>query len=263
MEERYWLIASTFCFFLGLAYTLVAIGAQRFRPTRFNLLVLSLGFLFQTIFLHQRGQIIGRCPLTNLFEVLTFLSWSIVLIYLVVGPTYRMSLMGGFTAPLVFLIQGIALALPIDHPHSQISPRPPVDAWLEMHAALAVISYGAFALAAIAGLMYLVQDFQLKRHQIHPIFYLVPPIHELALVNRRLLLLGTVLLATALGCGFAVEQPIDWIKVTWSAGIWIIYALLLVAGWFGALGPKRIAAGSTGAFLITFASLFALRFFTP
>ena len=57
------------------------------------------GFILQTIFLFERGHAIGRCPITNYFELLVFMSWSMVLTYLLIGSTYRLSLMGAFTAP--------------------------------------------------------------------------------------------------------------------------------------------------------------------
>src|SRR6202051_983362 len=87
------------------------------QPMRFNFFAVGLGFIFQTAFLSVRGHALGRCPLTNLFEVFIFLAWSVALIYLLVGPTYRLSLMGAFTAPLVFALQTFALLAPIDVPH--------------------------------------------------------------------------------------------------------------------------------------------------
>jgi len=50
-------------------------------------------FRLQTAFLSVRGHALGSCPITNLFEVLVFLAWSIALIYLLIGTTYRLSLM--------------------------------------------------------------------------------------------------------------------------------------------------------------------------
>src|SRR6266480_4227488 len=84
---------------------------------RFNFLAVGLGFIFQTAFLSVRGHALGRCPLTNLFEVFVFLAWSVALMYMLVGPLYRLSLMGAFTAPLVVLLQGFALVAPIDNLH--------------------------------------------------------------------------------------------------------------------------------------------------
>ncbi len=99
--------------------------------------------------------------------------------------------MGAFTAPLVFVMQAVALLAPIDVPHPPVaSPSP----WLEMHASVSLIAYGAFALACVAGLMYLVQERQIKSRQINSMFYHFPPLTDLFAAITRLLWLGFVLL---------------------------------------------------------------------
>src|ERR1700716_18061 len=112
--DRPLLIASTLCFFTALVRTLLAARDGISLHGRFNFFAIGLGFIFQTAFLSIRGHALGRCPLTNLFEVFIFLAWSVALIYMLVGPVYRLSLMGAFTAPLVVLLQGFALLAPID-----------------------------------------------------------------------------------------------------------------------------------------------------
>src|SRR5437867_11828795 len=112
-----------------------------FRPMRFNFFAVGLGFIFQTAFLSIRGHALGRCPLTNLFEVFIFLAWSVALIYMLVGPAYRLSLMGAFTAPLVVLLQGFALIAPIDIRHPFKLPANP---WLEFHSSISIMAYVAF-----------------------------------------------------------------------------------------------------------------------
>src|SRR5262249_4069035 len=145
---------------------------------------------FQTAFLSLRGHAVRRCPLTNLFEVFVFVAWSIALIYILIGPAYRLSLMGAFTAPLVFLLQGFALVAPIDIQHKlKLAPNP----WLEFHASISTVAYGAFALACIAGIMYLIQEHQIKTHQIRSIFYYLPPLTDLFATITRLLWLGFAL----------------------------------------------------------------------
>src|SRR5438105_9228497 len=106
---------------------------------------------------------------------------------MLVGPAYRLSLMGAFTAPLVVLLQGFALIAPIDIRHPVKLPANP---WLEFHASISIIAYGAFALACIAGVMYLVQERQLKTRQLHSIFYHLPPLTDLFAAITRLLWLG-------------------------------------------------------------------------
>ena len=86
--DRLLLIASTACFFGGVLRTLLAIRAGVFRPGRFNFFAIAAGFVLQMAFLWMRGNSVGRCPLTNLFEVFIFLGWSVSLIYTLVGATY-------------------------------------------------------------------------------------------------------------------------------------------------------------------------------
>src|SRR4029453_9670117 len=99
--DRDLLIISKICFLAAVVRTGIVLRTGVFRPGKFNFLAIGLGFLFQTEFLSLRGDALGRCPLTNLFEVFIFLAWSVALIYMLVGPAYRLSLMGAFTAPLV------------------------------------------------------------------------------------------------------------------------------------------------------------------
>ena len=125
--DRYLLIVSTVCFLVAIAHTVVEMRGGIFRPMRFNFFAVGLGFIFQTAFLSIRGRELGRCPITNLFEVIIFVAWSIALFYMVIGPAYRLSLMGAFTAPLVVLLQGFALLAPIDYQHRM---KLPPNSWL-------------------------------------------------------------------------------------------------------------------------------------
>ena len=206
---------------------------------RFTFLAVGLGFIFQTAFLSLRGHALGRCPITNLFEVIIFVAWSAALFYMVVGPAYRLSLMGAFTAPLVVVLQLIALLAPIDRPHWT---KLPVNSWLEFHASMSLVAYGAFALACIAGVMYLVQERQLKTHHLHSIFYHLPPLIDLFSAIVRLLWWGFVLYTLGLISGFFVGEPLPWAQIVCATGVWILYALILQGRYLRWFAPKRVAA---------------------
>jgi len=257
--DRLLLIASTFCFLLGFAYTMFTLGAGRYRPSRWSLGVVGLGFLLQTGFLYLRGEALGRCPLTNLFEVLTFLSWSMVLFYLLIGPAYRLSLMGAFTSPLAFLIQTVALLIPgADHPPVLSTVHNP---WLEMHAAFSVMAYGAFALACVAGGMYLAQERQLKTHQLHSMFFQLPPIRDLGVTNARLMLAGFGLLSVGLVAGFVMGNlEAHMVKIFWSCAVWLLYGVVLAAVFRHSLSGRRVAWLSVGAFGVVVGTLWSLKF---
>lgn len=252
------LIIATLCFLLGFVYTAYSLRAGRFRASRFNVAVMGIGFLCQTWFLHVRGGQLGRCPLTNLFEVLVFLCWSIVLLYLIIGPTYRLSLLGAFTYPLVFLIQVVALLAPIDTPAKLALTRP--DPWLELHAALSIIAYGAFAMAGVAGVMYLAQNRQLKTHHFGSIFFQMPPITHLATANVRLLWAGLILLTIGLAAGFFVAAPLNSIKLAWGLVMWVLYMALLLFRRVGPrLGPHKVALASVVTFTLALFALWGLN----
>jgi len=254
--DRLPLIISTLCFLLGFATTLAALKAGHYRPRRFNLAMMAAGFLLTTAFLFARGRAIGHCPLTNLFEVLVFLSWSIALFYLLIGPAYRLSLLGMFTEPLVFLIQTVALLAPIDLPHPVFLPHNP---WVEFHAALSVMAYGAFAMAGVAGVMYLAQERQLKTHRLGTIFFQMPPITDLATANLRLLWTGLLLLTAGLASASAIREPVASGVLIWGGAMWVSYLLLLLLA--RRLGPRRVAIFSGVVFVLAVGALCALNHF--
>ena len=214
-------------------------AAGNFRPGRFNFLAILAGFALQSVFLSVRGHTLGRCPLTNLFEVFIFLAWSVALIYMLVGPVYRLSLMGAFTAPVVCLIQTLALLTPVDVRHSG---KMPANSWLEFHASMSMIAYGAFALACIAGVMYLIQDRQLKTRQLHSIFFYLPPLSDLFVAITRLLWWGLGLYTVGLISGFFIGQPLPRVQVICSFAVWILYAVILEGRYLRRLAPKAVAA---------------------
>jgi HemX protein len=236
--DRYVLILSTLCFIAAVARTLAELRERIFRPARFNFQMIAAGFVLQSVFLYVRGHAIGRCPLTNLFEVLIFLAWSIALIYMLVGPGYRLSLMGAFTAPLVVIIQTVALVAPFD---TASAAKMRVSPWLEFHASMAMVAYGAFALAGIAGVMYLVQERQLKTHQLHSIFSHLPPLHDLTAVMTRLLWWGFALYTVGLASGFFIDQPWPRAQIIGAICVWVLYAAILHARHLRRLSPKGVA----------------------
>jgi len=183
---------------------------------------------------------------------------------MVVGPGYRLSLMGAFTAPLVVLLQLFALLAPIDKPHPV---RLRANSWLEFHASISLVAYGAFALACIAGVMYLVQERQLKTHHLHSIFYHLPPLTDLFAAITRLLWWGFALYTLGLISGFFVGDPLPWIQITCAIGVWFLYGLILQGRYLHWFAPKRVAAlciiGFSAALTLLWGITFTAQTHTP
>ena len=255
--DRLLLVASTFCFLLAVVRTALLMRAQTFSPGRSNFIAIVAGFLLQTAFLAVRGNALGRCPLTNLFEVFIFMAWSVALIYMVVGPTYRLSLMGAFTAPLVLVIQAGALLAPIDRPRA---PKMAVNPWLEFHASMSIVAYGAFALACIAGLMYLLQERQLKMRKMHSVFHHLPPLTDLYAAIVRLLWLGFGLYTAGLIAGFFTGEPLPLVKMICAFAVWLFYGAILQGRHIFRLAPRQVAALCVLAFSAAVSVLWAITF---
>jgi ABC-type uncharacterized transport system permease subunit len=255
--DRLFLIASTFCFLFAVVRTALLIRAGTFRPGRSSFLAIAAGFVLQTAFLWVRGNALGRCPLTNLFEVFVFMAWSVALIYLVIGPTYRLSLMGAFTAPLVLLMQTFALLAPIDRPHVT---KMAVNPWLEFHASMSIVAYGAFALACVAGLMYLVQERQLKTRHLHSVFHHLPPLTDLYAAIHRLLWLGFGLYTAGLLSGFLTGAPLPRVKMVCAVAVWFFYGAILQGRHLFRLAPRRVAMLCVIAFTAAVSVLWAINF---
>lgn len=247
---------ATICFLISVLWTLYTFSRGGFRPGRVNFLVLSVGFALQSYAIYLRGLENRSCPINSLYEVLLFVSWSIVLIYLVIGSVYRLSLMGAFTAPLVFLLNAIALWAPFDRTPRIRETTP----WLELHAALSLLAYGAFGLACVASIMYLVQERQLKSKTPGRLAFSLPPITNLMIANKRLLLLGVVILAVGIFSGFVVDLPVDGLKFLTSIFLLVLYVALLALERLHGLSASRVAGASVGIFVFAMASLPLIQF---
>ena len=255
--DRLLLIAAATCFLTSFVYTLYALRAGKFLPGDINLVAILLGFIFQTAFLYLRGKAEGSCPLNSLFDVLIFQSWSLVLTYLVVGPAYRLSLLGAFSAPIALLLIVVALIAPISR---EIVRRPGINPWIETHAALSIIAYGAFGLSSVAGIMYLLQERQLKSQKASSLLYNLPPINDLAAAIGRLMGFGLILLTISFAAGFLSQTPVNTVKFWTSVGIWLAYGAMVLMNRIHSLAPRRLAELSIVVFAVALITLPGIQY---
>lgn len=235
--DRWILVIATLLAATGGIWGMVSVH----RGNRSLLPLFSMVVVFgcQLAFLGTRGQHHQSCPLTDHGEILVFLAWALTLFYLCVGPAYRLSLLGMFTAPVVAVFQAIALVPGVLNPNPQHVPG--ANFWHEIHAATAVLSYGGFALAAVAAVMFLVLDKQLKlQHLTSGLFRNLPPVRELLVCMERLLRIAGVLLSIGIVAGFLMPRNPSMIGHLLAAvTVWSGYALLLgIKIWRGLTGRK-------------------------
>jgi ABC-type uncharacterized transport system permease subunit len=232
-----------------------------------NYLLLLAGIGFHTVAMLTRGWSLDRCPVNNLYEAMTFVGWTIAAAYLVLGLFPRLMHFGAFVAPIVFGIGVFALMPALDVPYKD---KPEFSNGLvSLHAALSLLSYGAFGLSAVASLMYLTLEHDLKFHKLRALLAFLPPMDRLERITTRLLWAGLILLTAGLAfippllkqhpeAHLAVDP-----KVPWSALVWLVYLGLLVLHSRFAQTGRRFAWGAVGTFAFVLLTFWGVNLLSP
>jgi HemX protein len=216
------------------------------------------GWGFQMAGLYVRGLAVGGCPLGNTFEIVQFVAWSAMVVYFFVGPILHGTLIGLFTAGYAAALALVSLLVP----HWDLTRGLKIfghNPWIELHAALAVFSYGVFGLLALTALMQLLQSWSLKHKRLNGLFWFLPSVVKLDLICSRLLTLGVLLLtfSLAVGASWWVRDTasVDVPKLTVTLGVWGSYLLVGLLRWRARLVAVRFAWVCLVLFLLALLSL--------
>lgn len=221
--------------------------------------LLAGGLIIQTLGLYLRGLAVGGCPLSNKFEIVQFVAWSAMVLYFVVGRTFRVTLLGLFTAGYAGCLAVAALFIPA-WDVTQAGPRLfGHNPWIEFHAALAVFSYGVFGILSLTSIMHLLQNWALKQKRLDGLFWFLPSVVQLDQINLRLLLAGIGLLSLSLAVGASWwvrdTASVDKAKLAVTVGVWAAYTLILLLRWNRRLVSTRFAWACILLFMAALVSL--------
>ena len=216
--------------------------------------VLAGGLVLHTIAMAKRGFNLNACPITNLYEATAFIMWTIVAGYLVVGAWQRFRFIGAFASPLLFILGVFACFPDMDAPKDGVAHNFS-GALSSLHKALLLLSLGSFGLSAVAALMFITQEHDLKLHKFRALLSKLPPLERLEKAMTHLLWVGFGLLTLGIGASAAYHfEPnksasLGDPMVLWVIGMWVVYLILIVQNWRHVQGGKRIAWGVLGSFL--------------
>ena len=248
--DRWLLISATLTALIGAIWGMVSVHRGHRSPWTLIWMLATLALQFG--FLAIRSKAHAACPLADTGEILTFLAWSLTFFYLLIGPAYRISLLGVFTAPLVVVFQSVALLPGILTRNPRVIPGG--NPWHETHAATSVLSYGALALAAVAAVMFLTLNHQLKEHHLKSgLFRNLPPVRELLVSLTRLLWLGSALLTIGIIAGTLMPKDgaghVGHLLAAYAS--WAAYATLLAVKTIRGLTGRRLSLATVIIFLLS------------
>jgi cytochrome c-type biogenesis protein CcsB len=153
---------ASFClYFLAmLSYTYrIATGNQ--KVAKIGKILLWIGFISQIVGFVLRWIESGHMPITGLYEYVTIFTWAIVGSYLIFDRWLSIPpSAGAITAFFGFLMIVIASLLPKEVSQQLV---PALQSyWLNIHVSIAVLGEGAFFVAFLSAILYLIKQYDPK-----------------------------------------------------------------------------------------------------
>ncbi len=162
----------------------------------------------------ERMQLSGTfAPWSNQFEAMSYVSWAIILGYVLLEFRYHIKAIGAFVVGIGFIAMGAASLLP--YRYQTAEPLVPAlnSYWISIHVSVTLTSYAAFAMAGGLGVMYLLKERAERLGNQSGIFASFPDLETIDELGYKAIMVGFPLLA------FGVILGAMWANYAWG-GYW-------------------------------------------
>lgn len=216
------------------------------KAIQVGIILIAIGFAFQTLGLAVRWYISGHAPMSNGYETMIFIAWGIVLAGLFFVKTSKI------TVAITAILASFALMVAnLSWLNPEITNLLPVlkSYWLSIHVSVITASYSFLAIGALLGFFNLILMILKKPANRER---LDTTIKELTNINEMNLIIGGFLLTigTFLGAVWANEswgRYWGWDpKETWALVSIVVYAFVV---------HMRLTPGLKGTYTFNFAAL--------
>jgi cytochrome c-type biogenesis protein CcsB len=250
-----WMLTITIALYsLGLIHSIFGFCQKRQIFVRLALGMVVCGFVFHTLFLVIQGIQRQHFPLVNLPESFSFFAWCISLTFIVASLRYKINALGAFILPLVSLLTIVSQVLWEENHSIPPSLR---SGWVYFHSSIAFLAYAAFFLTFVSGILFLIQEKELKEKNFRFLYFRLPSLQVCDELFRRALFVGFISMSLTIITGAIWAQQAwgrfwSWDpKETAALVTWVIYLILvnyrLSSKWRG----KRAAYISIAGFAST------------
>lgn len=251
------LLCATFFFFYFL-FTLEE------KWGRVGIFFLSLDIVFSFLYLLLKAIALGYFPITNLHIALVFFQFLIIVLFFVLYYNFRIMVLGIFLSPLSLLL--IIISAFANRETSEVIPILQ-SFWLPIHVMSAFIGNALFALSFVISIVFVIENFRLKKKKFDSFGKYLPSLTMLDNINYFCIVYGFPFMTLGIITGaiwaqYAIgsywnNDP----KEIWSLITWFLYAALLhlrlITGWKG----KKVAIFSIFAFTILIFSFVGVTYF--
>ena len=231
---------------------------------RVGFYMLLCGFLIHSVSIVIGFAESGQITVRNLHETLSLSGWIIAGVFLTLQKRLNLKILGVWAAPLLLVVMIIVLQL----------PREPVQAvkildsvLIVFHVVAVLAGDAALALAGGVGVLYLLQEWDIKNKKQGFFFKRLPSLDMLDRTGYACIIFGFISLTLGLIGGLVYSKTAygrfwgwDSAKEIWSGVTWLIYAALiherLVVGWRG----RRSAIMAIIGFIVLLFTFFGVNF---
>ena len=261
-SEKFLFSAATLLFGIGFLYNYFKLKSKDSYSHTLTYLFLLFGFVLQSIALYMRALVIHACPLGNTFEILQFIIWSLVLLFLLIRPVIKIKALGLFIIFIAALASTISLSIPsLDS--SYINSLEASDPFIELHASLAIFSYAIYMLLAIVSSMLLIQQWGLKKQRFQGLFRHLPAVQKLDSIANVLVWIASLTLFVGIlfGSFYWNENPetVPLFKLLLTTFILTLYCVVGVLKYLNKITPKKQAIAYIVLFALAILSLGAVQ----
>jgi len=204
-----------------------------------------------------------RLPVSDVRTALSFFALLVTAAFFFVYLGYRITALGVFMLPLVFVLTLISALRPEDS-FSSAAFR---GGWLLVHIASMCLGYTGFFLSFVAAMMYLIQERELKSKRPKAFYYRLPSLEVCDEIYYRSLLFGLPFLTIGILTGFVwasrawkgpweLDPKILASLLTWSIYL-VLFSTRLSGSWRGRRGAYVAIFGFV-AVMMTFLAVSVL-----
>jgi cytochrome c-type biogenesis protein CcsB len=239
--------------YLLMALGLYAVGAlqvvlqaltRKRLLTRGTVAATVAGFAVHTAGISQRWTEAGHFPASGLHDGASLLAWMIVLAYLMTFVRTGLDALGLLAYPAAFGLVLMACLTPVE-----VGAGDPLlkSVFFPVHVTLAFIGYASLFVAFAMGVLYLVQERELKSRSPRAFYYLIPSLERCDTISGSSVMVGFAFLTLAIVTGLLWSHHARGRYWSWDAKeftalmAWAIYVGLLVTRWRTGWGGRRAA----------------------
>ncbi len=232
-------------------------------------LAAAMGAGYQAVVLVSMGARTGHFPIDGAFEAFLFLSAAVTFLALALDGLRRLSVLVVGTLPLSLATTLLALAIRLTQQAETPPPEGVSSPWTALHIIVALGAYGAFALAFVTGILYLVAQRQLKDRSLPSMLGLMPSLETVARLNIRSVASGAALLAGGIVVGYFYARSLynrdfDRVdpKIILSCVTLAAYLAILLLNRRPTFRGRRAAIASVLCFLLVMVNFWASLFWS-